>query len=134
MNRKPLRFIGYSLFLGLIAALILVVPACSSKTTSTAATTSSSFTIAVSPPFTELAVGATQQYQALEIYSNASAVNITSKVKWISSDTNVATINSAGLATGVATGTANITATMSGVTSSPQMLEVIPATSTTITP
>ena len=65
----------------------------------------------------KLAVGATQQFKAMGAYSDKSTADITSKVKWNSSNKAVNTISSSGLATGVGIGTTNITASMSGISS-----------------
>ncbi len=74
--------------------------------------------IALSPasPVT-LAVGATRQFAASGNYTDGSSANVTAQVTWTSSNTTVAAISPAGLATGVAVGTANITASASGKTS-----------------
>ena len=65
----------------------------------------------------KLAVGATQQFKAMGSYSDKSTADITSKVKWNSSNKAVNTMSSSGLATGVGIGTTNITALMSGISS-----------------
>ena len=59
-------------------------------------------------------------------------MDITSKVTWASSDVNIATISSAGLATGVAIGNVNITAALSGVTSPVINLTVVAFTLSSI--
>jgi trimeric autotransporter adhesin len=57
------------------------------------------------------AVGETAQFLAIGTYSAAPlTADLTSQVTWISSDTDVGTINSTGLATTVGTGTSSITA------------------------
>jgi len=72
----------------------------------------------------ELAVGATLQFTATGTYSDGSTADVTSQVTWASSDTSIATVSEAGLATGVAAGTAEITASLSGVTSPAVTLKV----------
>jgi hypothetical protein len=70
--------------------------------------------VAVTPSTLQtINTGQTQQYAATGTYSDASMRDITNSVTWQSDSTGVATINSAGLATGVATsnGTAHIHAT-----------------------
>ncbi len=67
--------------------------------------------IAVTPTTASVAAGNTEQYTATGTYSNGSKQNLTSSVQWASSSTAVATVNSAGLATGVAQGKATISAT-----------------------
>ena len=64
-----------------------------------------------------LQVGATEQFHAFGTFSNGSVQEVTNSVTWSSSDTSVATISSAGLATVVGSGRSNITAT-SSITSS----------------
>ncbi len=74
--------------------------------------------IAVTPASpANLVMATTQQFTASGTYSDGSIVDVTPQVTWTSSDTNIASISSAGLATGVATGSTNITASMSGITS-----------------
>ena len=107
----------------------------SSTTTTTAKATLSSVAITPASP-TLGGVGSTQQFVAVGTYSDGSTANITSQVTWGSSNSAVATISKAGLATGVAVGNSNITATMSGITSPPVTLTVITPTlsSVDITP
>jgi hypothetical protein len=118
MKRKQIRFIGYCLVIGLIAALTMSMAACSSTTklSSIAVTQASSG---------NLAVGSTRQFTATGTYSDSSTANITSTVTWASSNTAIATISPAGLATGVAAGSTNITAALSGVSSPVVSLPVV---------
>jgi hypothetical protein len=85
--------------------------------------------IAVTPANPTIQAGATQQFTATGTYSDNSTLNLTSQVTWASSTTAVATINSAGLATGVSTGSSTISATQGGVTGN-TTLSVQPATNT----
>ncbi|MFC1921121.1 Ig-like domain-containing protein [Chloroflexota bacterium] len=71
--------------------------------------------ITVTPPNAAIAKGRTQQFTATGTYSDASTANLTLSVTWISSNTTVATINSAGLAQGFIEGQTTITANTSGV-------------------
>ncbi len=80
--------------------------------------------IAVTPANPTVNVGATQQFTATGTYQNSSTANITSQVTWNSSNTAVATINSAGLATGQAAGNSNVTAALNGITSNSAGLTV----------
>jgi uncharacterized protein YjlB len=107
----------------------------SSTTTTTAKATLSSVAITPASP-TLGGLGSTQQFVAVGTYSDGSTINITSQVTWSSSNSAVATISKAGLATGVAVGNSDITATMSGITSPPVTLTVITPTlsSVDITP
>ncbi len=84
--------------------------------------------IAVTPATPSILIGATQQFTATGTYSDSSTQNITSTVTWTSSVPAVATINSAGLATGVAVGTSTIQATASSVTGSTVLTVTSPQT------
>ena len=101
--------------------------------TVTAATLQS---IAITPVSPSISKGGTQQFTATGTYSDTTTANITSQVTWASGTTTVATITTAGLATGVGTGTSNITASLTGVTSAADVLTVTAATlqSIAITP
>ena len=81
-----------------------------------------------------LDVGATQQFSAIGTYSDGSSADISAQVTWLSSNPQVATIYSNGLATAVAAGTANITATLGGVTSPATALAVQPLSSIAVSP
>ncbi len=61
-------------------------------------------------------LGQTTQFIALAVYSPAASNNVlTSIATWASSDAAIATVNSAGLATGVSCGTTTITAEYQGI-------------------
>jgi Bacterial Ig-like domain (group 2) len=80
-------------------------------------------TIIVSPSSVSVAVNATQQFTATA--KDASGNTVTGVTfTWASSATNVATINSSGMATGIAPGTTQITAAASGVTAAADALQV----------
>ncbi|MCZ7358032.1 MAG: DUF2341 domain-containing protein [Candidatus Methanoperedens sp.] len=83
--------------------------------------------IAITPLNPTIALGQTQQFVANGTYSDGSIRNITSFATWASSNTSVATINAAGLATSVAPGTSLINATSDGITSPAQTLTVTSA-------
>ncbi len=90
-------------------------------------------TITVTPATASIVAGTgSQQYAARCTYSNGTSSNCTSSVIWSSSNTAVATISSAGLASGVAAGTATINAVSGSVTGS-SALTVISSTLTGIT-
>ena len=76
--------------------------------------------LAVTPAGETIAVGENQQYTATGSFANGSSQNITANVTWVSSNSSIATINAAGLATGVAEGIVTISATdpNSGLSSS----------------
>ena len=79
----------------------------------TAATLNS---IAVTPANPTIQAGATQQFTATGTYSDNSTKDITSQATWASSNTAVATISPAGLASGVSAGATTISATQNGIT------------------
>ena len=80
--------------------------------------------IEVAPATATIPVSGTQQYSATGLFTDNSTQDLTSVVSWVSTDTSVATIDAAGLATAVANGTANITAAYQSVTSDPAVLVV----------
>jgi hypothetical protein len=85
--------------------------------------------IAITQPSTPsinliLAGTPTQQFVATGTYSDGSKGNITTLVTWVSSATGVASITTAGLATGLTAGTTIITATMPGVVSNKVIIYV----------
>ncbi len=74
--------------------------------------------IEVLPVAPSILNGQTQQFQAIATLQDSSTVDITSLVAWSSSHTNIATIDSAGLATSVLSGITTITATFGSVSGS----------------
>jgi uncharacterized protein YjdB len=85
---------------------------------------SASASIQVSPALTSIDVlpsnpaielNTTQQFMASGNYSDGSQQDLTSSVKWSSSDTTIATIDQTGLASAVASGSTTITALLNGV-------------------
>ncbi|MBZ5660224.1 MAG: choice-of-anchor D domain-containing protein [Acidobacteriia bacterium] len=74
--------------------------------------------IAVTPANPSILTGGTQQFTATGTYSDNSTQNLTSSVTWTSNNNTVATINSAGLASGVGPGSATIQATLSSIVGS----------------
>lgn len=73
--------------------------------------------VSVTPVNPTILVGNTTQMTANANYSNGTVTNVSSTATWSSSDTNVATVSSAGVITAVGAGTATITVTVDGVTS-----------------
>ena len=74
--------------------------------------------IAVTPANGNASKGVTQQFKATGTYSNGSTQDLSQTVSWTSSDTNIVTIATGGLATTVATGTATIQASQGAVSGS----------------
>ena len=81
-----------------------------------ASATLTSITIAPNNP--TVAIGNTQQFTATGTYSDGTIENLTEVVTWASSNTNVATISSVGVATTPALGSSTISATLNSVNSS----------------
>jgi hypothetical protein len=82
--------------------------------------------IVVQPGNSTFSVGGTQQFTATASYSDGSSKDVTNDVTWASSDNGVATIDSAGLATGIAVGDATITASLQQVSSNAVPVSVVP--------
>jgi hypothetical protein len=74
--------------------------------------------IEVTPSPLVLAKGTTGQLSAIATYSDDSTKDVSATASWTSSDTAIATVSAAGVATGVQAGSAMITATSAGVTGS----------------
>lgn len=72
--------------------------------------------IAIAPTNTTVTTGLTSQFTATGTFQDGTTQDLTTLVTWTSSTTTVATINTAGLATGVSAGTTTITATASNST------------------
>ncbi len=83
--------------------------------------------IDVTPATASVAVGATQQLNAVATYSDSSTLDVTGSATWTSSSGAVATLSAPGLATGVAPGTATLSATVGGVTGSATVTVTPPA-------
>src|SRR5580692_7188719 len=98
-------------------AALLVLLIASTLPLINCASSSSLSTIQVTPATASIgAVGGTAQFVATGIYTRSGHPStnqtITTSVTWASSSTDVATVNSSGLATAVSSGTTSITATM----------------------
>jgi hypothetical protein len=74
--------------------------------------------ISLSPANPSVSVGSTQQLTATGHFSDSSTEDLSSQVTWASATPSVATVSSAGVATGVAKGTSTVTASLGGVTGS----------------
>ena len=100
----------------------------STTLTVTAATLSS---IAVTPVNPVIAPGSTQQFTATGTYSDGSTQNLTGSANWSSSNASVATITSAGFASGVAPGASTISATSGTVSGSTTLTVTSPSSGAT---
>jgi uncharacterized protein YjdB len=82
--------------------------------------------LAIGPSNPDLVVGGTQQFTATGMYNNGSTQDLTSSVVWSSSNSQIATISSTGLATLKQAGSVTITAASGSVNSSTPSLTVSP--------
>ncbi len=71
--------------------------------------------IAITPGTSTLAVGSTQQFQAMGIFSDSSTANITSQVTWSSTNASVASTTATGLCVAKSQGTTDITAAQGNI-------------------
>jgi WD40 repeat protein len=71
--------------------------------------------IGVTPANPTIQTGGTQQFTATGSYSDGSTQDLTSQVTWGSSATTVATVSTAGLATGLGAGSCTVSATLGSV-------------------
>jgi hypothetical protein len=96
--------------------------------------------IDVTPEGGTIVEGETLQFTAIGHYSDLSSQDITATVSWSSSDTAIATIDAAGLASALRFGTSTISATLDGVSASVglnvqsgmESIEIVPADPTII--
>src|SRR5205814_330634 len=118
-----------------LVAIGLVLSACVGSSVNVTAKNATLVSIGVTPANSNLPQGLTRQFTATGTYSDNSTQDLTAQVAWSSSNTGVATIDSAGLATSVAAGTTTITATL-GLVSGNTTLTVTNATlsSSAVTP
>lgn len=97
-------------------ALTVAAWACSDPTSPSNTTTNTTPTVtAVSVSGDAPNIGAASQFTATATLSNSTTQTVTPQATWTSSNTNVATVNSAGLVTGVNAGSADISATYQSV-------------------
>jgi len=94
-----------------ISALFAGVSGSTSLTVTNATLTS----ISISPSSVSIPVGQGQQYRATGAFSDTTSLDLTRQVTWGSSDPQVATITSIGLANALTSGTSTISAELKGV-------------------
>jgi uncharacterized protein YjdB len=98
-----------------------------SATSATTATTNLTVTdailtsIAVTPGNPSIAKGLNKEFTATGTYSDDSSANITDTVTWTSGDTDVATVNDTGLASGILGGSSVIKASSNALSDSTKM-------------
>ncbi len=73
--------------------------------------------ISVSPASVSITAGAAQQLIAIATYSDASTVDVSNSVTWMSIDNAIATISAAGVLTGDSVGETDVTASIGGTSS-----------------
>ena len=82
--------------------------------------------IKILPSSATITLGRTHPFQATGRYTDDRTEDVTDQVVWRSTNVTVATIDAAGLATSKSEGTTQIEASLSGVTSPPVPLTVVP--------
>ncbi|MGH9513707.1 MAG: beta strand repeat-containing protein [Terriglobales bacterium] len=80
-----------------------------------AVTNATLISISIAPANPVITLGTGRTFTAMGIFSDGSAVNLSTQVAWSSSDVRVAVINANGQATSAGSGTTTITATLNGV-------------------
>ncbi|MFC1933725.1 Ig-like domain-containing protein, partial [Chloroflexota bacterium] len=89
----------------------------------------------VSPATAKITLGSTRAFRMIVTYSDDSVIDKTTSAIWTSSNTDVATIASDGIATGIATGSTTITANVSGETKTATLTVIdVPLVSIAIDP
>ncbi len=113
----------------LCSALVVLalLAGCGGKSSSST-TTATVSSITVAPTTASVAINGQQTFTATALDSSGNSVSGVT-FTWASSASNVATINSSGVATGVAAGSTQITAAANSVTSSAATLTVAPTVS-----
>src|SRR6185312_9977836 len=96
----------------LVIASFAAFVACSGRSSSSSGggggSSATLVSISLSPSAPSIQTGGTQQFTATGAFSDNTTENLTSTATWSSSSPSVATISSAGIATGVAAGTTTI--------------------------
>ena len=91
--------------------------------------------LTITPPSATIPKDLTQSYTAQGTYSDGSTLDVTSLVAWSSSTPTVASINTAGVATGVTEGSTTVTAMLNGQSASASLnVTAAVLTGLTITP
>src|SRR5438045_2702305 len=102
----------------LCCALVFLLALTGCSTGKGSSSTSGSPTISsvqVAPAVTSIGISGNQQFTATAHFSDGTTQDVTSTAQWGSSDSTVASITAAGLATGSSLGSATITAVSSSV-------------------
>jgi uncharacterized protein YjdB len=99
-------------------AMVLVNYGSVSASTSVSVASPALVSITVTPATATIALGSSQQYQAVGTYSDGSTQNVTTQLAWSSGTPAVATVTSAGLAVSVSQGTATLTGGFESISAS----------------
>jgi Bacterial Ig-like domain (group 2)/Glucodextranase, domain B len=111
------------------------VPTCELYQPTNLTTPPNLIALAVSPPNSSIISGTSSPFTATGVFADGTATDMTSIVGWSSSVPTIATISSAGSATGGSTGTTTITATSGSVSAStPLSVIAVQLTSISINP
>ncbi len=102
--------------LSIACVLIAALPSCGGNSKSSSSVDWTSITVQPTSP--SMPAGAQLQFGALGTPASGGSIVVTSEATWTSSNPAVATINSAGLATGVAAGKTQITASLGSIVGS----------------
>jgi parallel beta-helix repeat protein len=81
-------------------------------------------TIAITPPTATVAIGQTSAFTATGTYSDTTTADLTTQVTWSTINTAIASIDSAGTASGIALGSTSVSASFNGITSPTASLTV----------
>lgn len=107
----------YTYILYFLISLFFVSQFISCSSGAVKGTSSTHSFISIAPVNPTIHIGTSTQFAAIEFYSDGSQKDVTNQVTWSTSNSNMASINSSGLATGIAPGTINITASLNEVQS-----------------
>ncbi len=131
--RWPNRRLQAILAFVFVTARLLATSGCGGGSASNGATDPPSLSsLAITPANPSIGAGQNQQFMAEGSFSDGTKQNLTSSVIWMSSNTNVATINASGMSTGATQGNSNIGASSGSINSS-TALTVGPPTVISIT-
>ncbi|HEX8618598.1 MAG TPA: IPT/TIG domain-containing protein, partial [Thermoanaerobaculia bacterium] len=123
---------------GPVSAPIFVTTAGGSAFSATAFVIPVVTAISIEPATAEIEPGSTQQFTARATWSDGRSTDVTTTVTWSSSNTQVATIATSGLARGVASGSTTVEATLTGITATARLTirstEPLPADPAAVAP
>jgi hypothetical protein len=112
-------------------AITATLSGVSGTATLTVSATKAIKSISVTPSPASFPMATTQQFTATGTYADGSTADITATATWSIANQAVATVNSAGLASGIAAGSSTISAILGGVTGSVPLKVTVAAASAT---